>query len=223
MTQRRLVAAALTLVLLAVIGLLYLQALNQARATRPAWMVTRDLVAGATLDSGNVRSVRVPATGDAFAVLQDSPLRRRVAHRIAAQSLLTESDLVGHEYVQVPVSVRAAPAVAVGDTVDVYAGLGGRTVLIGRQLVVTATGNPLTLLAPAADEPYWISLQAGGIALYAAKSDGVGVPDVPAVSPSDAVAGLNGSARSGPGPAASPSPSPGVAAGSGPGASPPPP
>ena len=38
MKQRRLVAGALTLVVLAVIGLLYLQALSQGRATRTGWI-----------------------------------------------------------------------------------------------------------------------------------------------------------------------------------------
>ena len=59
MTQRRLVAAALTVVVLAVIGLLYFQSLSLTRATRSAWMVTRDLGAGAVLGRDNLRQVRI--------------------------------------------------------------------------------------------------------------------------------------------------------------------
>src|SRR6266699_7246987 len=62
--RRQLVAAALTLVVIAVIGLLYLQAIAQTRAARDAWMVTRDVPAGTVLDPSNVKQVRVPAAGD---------------------------------------------------------------------------------------------------------------------------------------------------------------
>lgn len=197
MTQRRVVAGALTLVVLAVIGLLYVQAINQGRATRAAWMVTRDLSAGTVLDSSSVREVHIAANGDRFDVLGQSPLNRRVAHRMSAQSLLTADDLLDRQAVQVPVSVRAAPSVAPGDTLDVYAIATGHTVLVGRRLIVVATGNPLTLLVPAADEPYWIALQAGNTQLFASKSDGVGVPDAGGVSSTDAISNLSGSASSG--------------------------
>jgi hypothetical protein len=196
-TQRRLVAGALTLVVLAVIGLLYLQALAQQRATRQAWMVTRDLQAGAVLGANNVKKVRIPAAGDQFTVLSDDPARRRVAHAMRAQTLLSPSDVLSREVVQVPVSVRAAPSVSAGDTVDVYAVVGTRAVLVGRHLIVAATGNPLTMLVSANDEPYWIALQANNVSLFASKSDGVGVPDSGGVSVSDAIAGLTGSAQSG--------------------------
>jgi hypothetical protein len=196
-TQRRLVAGALTLVVLAVIGLLYLQALSQGRATREAWMVTRDLPAGAVLDANNLKHVHIPAAGDQFIVLTDNPANRRVARAMRAQTLLSPSDVLSRETVQVPVSVRAAPSVASGDTVDVYAVVGTRAVLVGRQLIVVATGNPLTMLVSANDEPYWIALQANNVSLFASKSDGVGVPDSGGVGVNDAIAGLTGSAQSG--------------------------
>jgi hypothetical protein len=181
-TQRRLVAGALTLVVLAVIGLLYLQAVSQQRATRAAWMVTHDLPAGTVLDPGNLKQVHIPAAGDQFIVLTDNPAGRRVARAMPAQ---------------VPVSVRAAPSVVPGDTVDVYAVVGTRAVLVGRQLIVVATGNPLTMLVSANDEPDWIALQANNVSLFASKSNGVGVPDSGGVGVNDAIAGLTGSAQSG--------------------------
>ena len=84
MNQRRLVAGALSLVVLAVIGLLYLQALSQGRATRQGWMVTRDLQAGTVLGGGNIKQVHIPTAGDQFVVLTDNPGNRRVAHAMRA-------------------------------------------------------------------------------------------------------------------------------------------
>jgi hypothetical protein len=195
--RRQLVAAALTLVVIAVIGLLYLQAIAQTRATRDAWMLTRDVTAGTILDDANVKRVRVPAAGDRFSVLDYSPRRRRAAHRMAAQTLLTPDDLLGEDTVQVPVSVRAAPGMAAGDTLDVYAVVGSRTVLVGRRLVVVSTGNPMTLLVPAADEPNWVALEANNVSLFAAKSAGVGVPTSAGVAVNDAISSLSGVAQSG--------------------------
>jgi hypothetical protein len=207
-TQRRLLAAALTLVVLAVIGLLYLQALSLTRATRTAWMVTRDLPAGAALSGADLKQVRIPAAGDQFIVLTEDPTSRRAAHPLRAQTLLSPVDVLSREVVQVPVSVRASPSVGAGDTVDVYALVGSRAVLVGRRLVVIATGSPLTVLVPAQEEAYWIALQANNVALFASRSDGVGVPEPGAVSASDAIAGLAGVAPPPPSqpPPATPSP-----------------
>ncbi len=214
MIRRQLVGAALTLVVIAVIGLLYLQAIAESRATRDAWMVTRDVGAGTLLDDGDVNRIRVPSAGDQFAVLDTSPVHRRAAHRMRAQTLLTADDLLGEDTVQVPVSVRAAPGVAVGDTLDVYAVVGTRTVLVGRRLIVIGTGSPLTLLVPAADEPNWVALEANNVSLFAARSTGVGVPPNPGVAVGDAISSLSGVSQNGPvlasgGPLpASPRPSP---------------
>lgn len=198
MIRRQLVGAALTLVVIAVIGLLYLQALAQSRATREAWMLTRDVAAGAALGDADVKRIRVPATGDRFALLDADPVHRRAAHRMSARTLLDADDLLGEDTVQVPVSVRAAPGVAAGDTLDVYAVVGSRTVLVGRRLVVVGTGNPMTLLVPAADEPNWVALEANNVSLFAAKSAGVGVPVNPAVAVGDAIASLSGVPPAGP-------------------------
>ena len=197
MTQRRVVAGALTLVVLAVIGLLYLQALAQQHATRLAWMVTRDLQAGTVLGADNVKQVHIPVAGDQFLVVTADPSSRRVAHAMRAQTLLSPNDVLSREVVQVPVTVRAAPSVAPGDTIDLYAVVGTHAVLVGRQLIVVATGNPLTILVSANDEAYWIALQANNVSLFASKSDGVGVPDTSGVSVNDAISGLTGSAQSG--------------------------
>lgn len=198
MIRRQLVGAALTAVVIAVIGLLYLQALAQSRATRDAWMLTRGVAAGAQLGVDDVKRIRVPAAGDQFTLLGGSPVSRRAAHRMSAQTLLTADDLLADDTVQVPVSVRAASDIAVGDTLDVYAVVGSRTVLVGRRLVVVGAGNPMTLLVAAADEPYWVALEANNVSLFAAKSSGVGVPANPAVAVGDAIASLSGVSQAGP-------------------------
>ncbi len=210
MIRRQLVGAALTLVVIAVIGLLYVQTIAEPRATRAAWMLTRDLAAGALLGEGDVKQVRIAVTGDQFAVLDSSPLHRRLAHRMSALALLTADDMLSEDTVQVPVTIRMGPAVAEGDTLDVYAVVGGRTVLVGRRLIVAGTGSPLTLLVGAADEPNWVALEANNVSLFAAKSTGVGVPPNPAVAVGDALTSLSGTSQTGSvmAGAAAPSPSP---------------
>jgi hypothetical protein len=211
--RRQLVGAALTLVVIAVIGLLYLQAIAQSRATREAWMLTHDVIAGAVLDDGDVKRIRVPTAGDQFAVLDGSPVHRRAAHRMSAETLLTADDLLDDDTVLVPVSVRAAPGVAVGDTLDVYAVVGSRTVLVGRRLIVVGTGSPMTLLVAASDEPDWVALEANNVALFAARSTGVGVPPNQGVGVGDAISSLSGVSQAGPvlsagGPTTTPAPRP---------------
>jgi hypothetical protein len=214
--RRQLVGGALTLVVIAVIGLLYLQTLAQSRATRQAWMLTRDVSAGASLGPGDVKRIRVPAAGDQFLLLDASPVHQRAAHRMRAQTLLTTDDLLGEDTVQVPVSIRAAPGVVAGDTLDVYAVVGSRTVLVGRRLVVVGTGNPMTLLVAAADEPSWVALEANNVSLFAAKSAGVGVPANPAIAVGDAISSLSGVPPAGPvltgGTTPVPTPTPGTPA-----------
>lgn len=197
MMRRQVVAAGLTLVVVAVIGLLYVQAFAQARASREAWMVTRDVPAGAVLDRDTVRRVHVASVGDQFAVLEESPVGRRAAHRLGARRLLSADDLAGPDTVQVPVSVRVAPGVIAGDTLDLYAVVGGRTVLVGRRLVVVSPGSPMTLLVPAADEASWVALEANNVALFGAKSSGIGVPGSPGVAVNEAISSLSGVAEGG--------------------------
>ncbi len=210
MIRRQLVGAALTLVVIAVIGLLYVQTIAESRATHTAWMLTRDVVAGAVLGEGDAKQVHIAATGDEFAVLDASPLHRRLAHRMRALALLTADDLLGEDTVQVPVTIRVGPPVAAGDTLDVYAVVGARTVLVGRRLIVAGTGSPLTLLVGAADEPNWVALEANNVSLFAAKSTGVGVPPNPAVAVGDALSSLSGTSQTGSvlAGAAAPSPTP---------------
>jgi hypothetical protein len=215
MRARRIwVAVALTAVVASVIGLLYMQASNESRATRAAWLITKDLGPGSLLDSSNVKQVRIPQGGDQFVVLQDQPYGKRLNHAMSAQSLLAPADVYSRDLTQVAVSLRAAPSVGPGDTIDVYAVMGSRTVMVGRSLVVIGAGNPVTVLVPAADEASWITLQANNVPLYAAKGNGLGVPNTNSVAVTDAVATLSASAAAIPalpaGSMSSPSPASGA-------------
>jgi len=197
MSRRTLAGALLTFVVLAVIGLLYLQAVAQSQATRAVWIVTRDVPAGAVLDASAVKLIHIPTAGDQFVAVDQNPMNRRASHRLSAQTLITQDDLMSADMVQVPVTLKVAPGVRAGDTLDVYAVVGARTVLVGRRLVVVAGGSPMTLLVAAADEPYWIALEANNVALFAARSTGLGVPLNPTVAVNEAISSLSGSAQAG--------------------------
>jgi hypothetical protein len=171
-----------------------MQASNESRATRAAWLITKDLGPGSLLDPSNVKQVRIPQGGDHFVVLQDQPYGKRLNHAMSAQSLLAPADVYSRDLTQVAVSLRAAPSVGPGDTIDVYAVMGSRTVMVGRSLVVIGAGNPVTVLVPAADEASWITLQANNVPLYAAKGNGLGVPSTNSVAVTDAVATLSAGA-----------------------------
>src|SRR5262249_1494557 len=155
--RRTLVGLLLTIVVFAVIGLLYLQAVAQSQATRAAWMVTRDVPAGTVLDAGNVKLVHLPAGGDQFSALDQTPSGGRAAYRAAARRWIPRAALLSSAAVQVPVPVKVAPGVGAGAPLDLYAVVGARPVLVGRRLVVVAPGNPMTVLVAATDEPYWVT------------------------------------------------------------------
>jgi hypothetical protein len=179
------------IVLLAAIGAIYLEILVQSRSTHDAWMVTQDVTAGTPIGPQNVRQVSVPDTGDAIATYRGNPFadHRRAGHALAPGHLLAADDLLGTEMVLVPVTFKAAPPLSHGDVVDVYTQLAGKTIQVGRALVVDTS---TTIWVPAIDEPSWITLQANNAPLLAATSSGVGVPTGPGMGMQDAVATLSG-------------------------------
>jgi hypothetical protein len=76
--------------------------------------------------------------------------------------------------------------------------------MVGRSLTVNqvssgSNNNSIAVLVPAADEPHWINLQASNVSLFAARSSGIGVPQLRAQSMQDAIAALSGGAASGTG------------------------
>lgn len=188
------------LIMLAVIGAIYLEIYSSSHASRQAWMVTQSVVAGTRFSSANVERVTIPASSPSFSVLTQDPIHAglRAGHRISASTLLTPSDILSRKDVLVPVSFAAAPQLAAGDQVDIYAVVGGRVTQVGRDLVV-ATGK--SVWVPASDEGYWVALRGSDVTLVATDSTGAGVPQTNQVGIQEAIAELNQAAG---GPAADP-------------------
>ncbi|MGH7883755.1 MAG: hypothetical protein ACREN8_12780, partial [Candidatus Dormibacteraceae bacterium] len=156
--RRTLVAGILTVVVLAVIGLLYLQVAAQNNATRNAWLVTQPIPAGSPFSTSNVTQIRIHSGGDQFAVLQPSPISKLASRSLAAQTLLRSDDLVAQQTALVPINLRSPPPLNKGDLIDVFAtGTDGRTTEVGRQLVVASTANPTVVEVSAATEQAWIT------------------------------------------------------------------
>jgi hypothetical protein len=178
------------LIMLAVIGAIYLQIYTSAHASRQAWMVTQDVVAGSQFSAGNVESVSIPDASPSFAVLTQNPITAglRAGHRIAASTLLTPSDILNQADVLVPVAFSAAPSLSSGDQVDVYAVVDGAVTEVGRGLVIA---TPQSVWVPAGDEADWVALRGADVTLVAVRTSGVGVPQTNQVGIQEAIAALN--------------------------------
>ena len=181
------------LVMLAVIGAVYFQIYQSSHSTRQAWMVTRSVVAGTQLTASNVQRVTVGSAGTSFALSSENPIseRRRAGHTMQPSHLLAADDLLPTNEVVVPITFAAQPQLQQGDRVDVYLVSGGRSVQVGRALVVQSEH---ALWVAAADEPYWVALEANKAVMVAVRSSGVGVPAPDPVGVDDAASALNGSA-----------------------------
>jgi hypothetical protein len=211
-----LLAGAALLVFVAVAVAVDLQIVLQAHSTQTVWAVTKPVIAGDQLTSDNVRRVQVPQTGDTWDFytgnLLDNPQNpRRIGHDMNAGTMIFQSDLLQQGASTVTLSLKTPPPVVKGDSVDVYATVNNRTVIVGRNLIVDSlSGSNYSVLVPPSDEPYWITLQAGNVALFAAKSVGVGVPSTDPQNISEAISALSGGTVSSGSTTASPRPSPGT-------------
>ena len=209
--RNALLAAAALLVFVAVAVAVDLQIVLQAHSTQTVWAVTRPVSAGDQLTSANVRQVQIPQTGTTWDFYSGDLLKdsRRVGHAMNAGTMIFRTDLLPQDLSLVTLSLKTPPPVTHGDPVDVYATVNGRTLIVGRHLLVeTTSGNNYSVWVPAGDEPAWITLQANNVALFAAQSSGVGVPDTQAQNISDAISTLSGGTVSPGSATASPSPSP---------------
>lgn len=181
MSRRQLLmAGAVAGVMFLVFGAIYLEIWAQTNRTRAGWVVTQNLTAGTVLDGTNTKRIEIPQVGDSFAVSGD-PRGKRVRLALAAGNLLAPDELVQQDMVLVPLTVHAEPPINAGDTIDVFAvetSPQARTVLVGQNLVVVATGSTLAVLVPADRELGWVSLEAGNAALYVVKTDGTQDPAI---------------------------------------------
>jgi hypothetical protein len=212
--RNALLAGAALLVFVAVAVAVDLQIVLQSHSTQTVWAVTQPVIAGDQLTSDNVRRVQLPQTGDTWDfyagnLLGDPQNPRRAGHKMNAGTIIFTYDLLDLDTSTVTLSLKTPPPVAKGDSVDVYATVNNRTVIVGRHLIVDSlSGSDYSVVVPSSDEPYWITLQAGNISLFAAKSEGVGVPSTEPQNISEAIGALNGGTVSSGSTTASPNPSP---------------
>jgi hypothetical protein len=199
-SRRTLAAVILSVVVLAVIGLLYLEFIVQRNATREGWLVTQDVPAGATLDSSNVKHIRISASNDQFAILEQDPTNKHALRDLRSQTLLRSDDVASQETAQVPITLRASPNLQRGDVIDVFALYNGQTLIVGKRLVVISPSNPIVVEVQASSEQSWIALQANNTPLYASLSPGLSVGASGPVTQQDAISALTGLPIAGPGP-----------------------
>jgi hypothetical protein len=204
MSRNVMVAIVAMLVFVVVAGAVYLELLASAGAKDLVWMVSRSVSAGEMLTSDNVQQQRIPHAGDNldFYTGQLQSGVSRAAHDMGAGTILFQDDVLNQDLALVNLTLKTPPQLGPGQTIDVYAYVGGQTVLVGRRLVVSQIGSSggstsVAVLVPAEDEPHWINLQAGNVSLFAARSTGIGVPQLRSQSVQDAIAALSGGATGG--------------------------
>jgi hypothetical protein len=185
--MRRIAAiGAVVVAMLAAVAIAAVLLVENANAKTTAWVVTRDLATGATVDATAAHQIQVPTGTDTYTVLTDSPVGKQVSHVLRAGDVLRPDDFVTSTMVQVPVSFKLAPGLTANDVVDIYAvGSGSSTGavnsavgtrLIARRITVVAVGSPSVIEVPANQEPLWVTLSSSSVTLIAARSDGVNVP-----------------------------------------------
>jgi hypothetical protein len=221
MSRNVLVAIVAMLVFVVVAGAVYLELAASVGAKDLVWEVSRSVTAGELLTPDNVQQQRIPHAGQTLDYFtgQLQANVSRAAHDMGAGTILFQDDVLTDDLALVNLNLKTPPQLARGQTIDVYAQVGSQTVMVGRRLMVdqvntSSTSSSVAVLVPAADEPHWINLQASNVALFAARSSGIGVPQLRAQTMQDAIAALSGGATGigtivqTPAPTPSPSPSP---------------
>ncbi|MHB1525045.1 MAG: hypothetical protein ACYCZN_01980 [Candidatus Dormibacteria bacterium] len=167
----------LTIGFVAILGALFSDRVLTAQAHIEGWVITAPVSRGATLTRKDVQQIQVPVSGDHFSVLAADPVGQKVAMSLQPGDLLTQSLLDPPTMAEVPLSVHMAPALSSGESVDIYAIVGGESVLLAKHMVIAGT-NPLTILVPNSEEPLWVAVAGSGSAtpLIMASSSGIGVP-----------------------------------------------
>jgi len=162
--------SAVIVVVLALI--VYTEQVN-ATQTVSVWVVTHDVAAGAPFSAADVQRVQIRAgSGDFnYEIKGPAAFTALFARNLVVNDLLRNDDLIPVTAdSEVAITVEDAPALAIGNTVDVFAALtSDQQVLIGHDLVVSAvSGGSITLLVPVADEASWIAVGASTVPLHVA-------------------------------------------------------
>jgi hypothetical protein len=232
MSRNVLVAIVAMLVFVVVAGAVYLEVVASAGAKDLVWEVSRSVTAGELLTPDNVQQQRVPRAGQNLDYFtgQLQVNVSRASHDMGAGTILFQDDVLNNDMALVNLTLRTSPQLSRGQTIDVYAQQGSTTVMVGRRLMVdqvnsssnsgsssnSSANNSVAVLVAAADEPYWISLQAGNVALFAARSTGIGLPQQHSQTVGESINALSGGATGGSGigtigqtpPSPTPTPSP---------------
>src|SRR5262245_4746768 len=195
MSRNVLVAIVGLLVFLVVAGAVYLQIWSSASRTDLVWAVSHAVQSGDALTADNVHQVRLPSSGDTWDFFSGDLIaaHARAAHDMSAATLIFKNDVEQRDMALINLSLKNPPPLSHGQTVDVYAQVGGLTQLVGRRLAVedVSTGH-CSVWVTAENEPFWVSLEASNVALYAARSTGVGVPQTRVQGIQDALNALAG-------------------------------
>jgi len=192
LNRRTLQIATLTIVLLAVFALLFIDTLNRPRETVAVWVMTRSVAAGGALDASAVRLVHIPAGGESMSYLAASPVGKVATHLVAVGDVVRADDVTGDPVVTVPIKLNGYGPAA-GDSIDIYLADAGKVTLIGRGVSYVGSG---AIEVPASDEPLWVALYGSSTTLIATRSTGAGV-DSSAVSANDAARRLGSIAAGG--------------------------
>jgi len=219
MSRSVLVAIVAMLVFVVVAGAVYLELIASTGAKDLVWEVSRSVTAGEVLTPDNVQQQRIPHAGDNldFYTGQLRTGVSRAAHAMGAGTILFQDDVLNEDLALVNLTLKAPPQLTRGETIDVYAQVGSQTIMVGRRLMVDQVGsgsgngssnNNVAVLVPAVDEPHWINLEASNVSLFAARSSGIGVPQLRAQTMQDAIAALTGGATAIGGAAAAAQPTP---------------
>ena len=167
---------AISVVILGLGGLVAYSQIANANSNRPIWVVNASVNAGDKFTTSNVQKISVPGRPDQFAVYTDNPVGKHSALDLKVGHPLTPEDVITIDLSEVPVLLKDPPPLSPSDSIDVYAFFNGNTVVIGKHLIVRSALTPVTVLVPTDAEPAWITLLANQVPLYAAKSNGLGVP-----------------------------------------------
>lgn len=174
MSHRRLAAAVFfSAVIVAVLGLIVYTERSNATQTVSVLIVTHDVAAGSSYDVADVQLVQVRAQAGDFNYETRAPAAfpARFARNLATNDILRADDLIANtaEFV-VALTIETPPPLAAGESIDIFAALGGdQQVLVGHDLIVnTVSGGSLTVLVPVADEASWIAVGSSDVALHVA-------------------------------------------------------
>jgi hypothetical protein len=199
MSRNVLVAGVGLLVFLIVAGAVYLQIVTNPRS-EAVWAVSRSVAAGDALTADNVHRTSIPASGDAWDFYNGDLLaaHARASHDMTSNTIVFKKDVQNQDLALVTLSLRTPPPLAHGYLIDVYALVGSQMQTVGRHLVVDQfQGGTASVWVPAVEEPAWVTLQALNVALFAARSTGIGVPQARGQGIQDALATLGGGSTTG--------------------------